>query len=294
MADPDLVKVSESNSVVADEDGRYLGLRVVAYVAGFLAMLYGDWVAAQWVYEGAKGQLDNVTQLYMSFVVAFGIGGNATYVYASDYIIPEVMTDTYDRPGKQDEIVSNPGPVQVEAPAQDSQAGATVDESVLPGASFSQRHTAFADAWADMICDPLNALTHSALFDVTQARTAAWVEAYGELADTFGEPDTRYEDDPQYRRMVGKAERAWEQARRYAEHMSYRWLPQDQAKRARQAETLLRTASDETATLHERSLAAAKAAELLQNVTAFILPAPASATIEHVIRQQITSTSLTR
>ena len=152
-------------------------------------------------------------------------------------------------------------------------------------------HDIIIAAWADMITDPLNALTHSALFDVTQPRTADFVRAYA-AAEDYREvmpADPAAEQVRKYRSLVKEADRAWVEAHRYAEHLSYSWLPDSEAKAARQAETLLKVAADETATLHERAAAAKKAASLLDRVKSFMLPDDAVKSVEKSTRLAITA-----
>ena len=143
--------------------------------------------------------------------------------------------------------------------------------------SHKQTHQQVTEAWTNMITDPLNALTHPALFDVSNPKTAAWIEAYGQLQDHHQLNQHNYPTNPtaatEYARLVRHAKQAWDDAYTYARKTSDDWLPTEEAAAARRAIKLLRTAADETATLAERSLAAKKAAELIDSILTISLPA---------------------
>ena len=170
----------------------------------------------------------------------------------------------------------------------------TAPREVTAGTRFGtarNRHQQIAEAWTDIIVDPLNALTHSALFDVTQPRTAAWVEAYGKLCD---HADNRVDpvfvdaaDRDIYIELVGVAGRAWDAAVSYAERVRQNWLPEPQAKKARQAERLLAVASDQGASIEERATAAEKAANLLKSIHAIDMPETVLHSLAAVARKEL-------
>lgn len=148
-------------------------------------------------------------------------------------------------------------------------------------------HDRVSEQWTELVTDPLAALDHSMLLDVTQPRTAAFIEAYGEAQDLRSMHGTAYPTSAtadtvvrEYLRVVRRAEQAWTDAVRHAKHVHTNWLPQDEAKRVRQASALLRTADDDTTPLHLRAEAAQKAADLLKQVHTFTLPADTAQAIE--------------
>lgn len=148
------------------------------------------------------------------------------------------------------------------------------------------KHDRITDAWADIITDPLAALDHSLLLDVTQPRTAKFIEVYGRAQDLRSLHGTAYPGGTtartrkvvaDYLGTVRQADEAWTDAMHHARHVHLAWLPDTEAKRVRQASALLATAADESQPMHLRADAAAKAAQLLAKVTSFYLP-PATAT----------------
>jgi hypothetical protein len=145
-------------------------------------------------------------------------------------------------------------------------------------------HDHISDAWADIITDPLAALDHSLLLDVTQPRTAKFIEAFGRAQDLRALHGTTYPTKDEvvadYLSIVRQADEAWSDAVRHARHVHLAWLPEGEAKRVRQASALLATAADESQPMHLRADSAAKAAELLAKVTSFYLPEPSATAIE--------------
>lgn len=146
------------------------------------------------------------------------------------------------------------------------------------------RHDRISDAWADIITDPLAALDHSLLLDVTQPRTAKFIETYGRAQDLRALHGTTYPTKDEvvadYLSIVRQTDEAWSDAVRHARHVHLAWLPESEAKRVRQASALLATAADKSQPMHLRADSAAKAAELLAKVTSFYLPEPSATAIE--------------
>lgn len=139
-------------------------------------------------------------------------------------------------------------------------------------------HDRVVDAWTDIICNPLAALEHSTLLDVTQPRTATFIETYGDVQDlralhgqTFPVGDEAAAKE--YLSAVRKACEAWDEAVRHSKHVGFDWLPDTEAAHARKAAALLVTANDEGATTSERATAANMASERLSKVKSFLLPA---------------------
>lgn len=151
-----------------------------------------------------------------------------------------------------------------------------------------EKHERVIEAWTAIVTDPLAALDHTLLLDVTQPRTAAFIEAYGhaqDLAAIHGDdmPDGESEQRA-YVTAVRKADEAWTEAVRHARHVHLNWLPAAEERRARQAKGLLATAADEDVPVHLRADAAAKAAELLSKVASFVLPQPTMLALNSSLR----------
>lgn len=146
------------------------------------------------------------------------------------------------------------------------------------------RHDAITDEWADIVADPLAALDHSLLLDVTQPRTAKFIETYGRAQDLRSLHGTAFPDSTDvladYLSTVRQADEAWQDAQRHARHIHLSWLPENEAKWVRQASALLASAADESQPIHLRADSAAQAAKLLAKVTSFYLPKATAAAIE--------------
>lgn len=149
-------------------------------------------------------------------------------------------------------------------------------------------HEKVIEAWTKIVTDPLAALDHTLLLDVTQPRTAAFIEAYGhaqDLAAIHGiTMPTDESEQRAYATAVRKTDEAWTEAVRHAKHVHLNWLPAEEEKRARQAKGLLSTAADETVPVHLRAEAAKKAADLLAKVASFVLPEAATQALETSLR----------
>ncbi len=133
--------------------------------------------------------------------------------------------------------------------------------------------------WGAIASDPLSALEHSALLDVTQPRTAAFVEALGRAQDrraVLGSdmPGDRT-DVVEFEDLARRVADAWADARRHAAHVGYGWMPDKDRALAERADTLLRLAADTSASLQERVAAAEQATKVLRSVYAIVLPEPA-------------------
>lgn len=187
-----------------------------------------------------------------------------------------------------------PSPTPAPAPALSPEPTATTSSPESVWTETALTHDRVIDQWSEIITDPLQALTHAALFDVTQPRTAAFIEAYGAAADfralhgtTWPGPEHGPQHLADYLPLVRRAHTTWEEARRYTERTGWSWLPETEATAARRAAGLLAVAADENATFHERAAAAKKAASLLESVTSFLLPAATLAAIDTAARPAI-------
>jgi hypothetical protein len=141
------------------------------------------------------------------------------------------------------------------------------------------RYDTVMTEWGAIASDPLSALEHSALLDVTQPRTAAFVEALGRAQDRralLGSDIPRDRADVvEFEDLARRVADAWADARRHAAHVGYGWMPDKDRALAERADTLLRLAADTSASLHERVAAAEQATKVLHSIYAIVLPEPA-------------------
>jgi hypothetical protein len=141
------------------------------------------------------------------------------------------------------------------------------------------RYETVMTEWGAIASDPLSALEHSALLDVTQPRTAAFVEALGRAQDrraVLGSDIPRDRADVvEFEDLARRVADVWADARRHAAHVGYGWMPEKDRALAERADTLLRLAADTSASLHERVAAAEQATKVLQSIYAIVLPEPA-------------------
>jgi hypothetical protein len=133
--------------------------------------------------------------------------------------------------------------------------------------------------WGAIASDPLSALEHSALLDVTQPRTAVFVQALGRAQDrraVLGSDVPGDRDDVvEFEDLSRQVADAWYDARRHAAHVGYGWMSDKERALAERADTLLRLAADTSASLHERAAAAEQATKVLRSIHAVVLPEPA-------------------
>lgn len=168
-------------------------------------------------------------------------GGEAWTVYRGGLyrIVPAVVGDpTYTATS--------------ERPSTDEDAG-----------SLADRHDKVKDEYAAIICDPLGAVTHSALNDTTSAVTKDFVLAMAKANDLRNTGGTAYAD------AVREVEITWTSARDYAARVGTGWLPGQDKSHADKAEKLLRKAADEATPDAERAALFRKAYEFLTLVMAF-------------------------
>lgn len=64
----------------------------------------------------------------------------------------------------------------------------------------------------------------------------------------------------------------WQESRRHAEYIGYAWMSDDDRTRAERADTLLRLAADQHASVHERAAAAEQATKILKSIHSVLLP----------------------
>lgn len=177
--------------------------------------------------------------------------------------------------------------IVLDNPLPEEQSSSTAELLELATA----RHDRVAQAWGAVISDPLNALDHASLFDVSDARTAKFVTAYGELEDLRsihreGIPDRLVDE---YVTKTRECERLWEDAYAYSTKRGIDFLPAGERDLARKASRLLALAANESAPLPERAQAAERAAELLNKITAVTLPEASRMQISALTRLAITA-----
>jgi hypothetical protein len=151
------------------------------------------------------------------------------------------------------------------------------------------RWCAVDDTWTDLLCDPLAALSHAELLDVTLPRTGAFVTAYAEVREmmTGRTAATVPADLSRLIRAVNEVDTAWTEAREHAEHVGYAWLPEAERKIAAKAEKALTLAADTSIAIEERANAAQTAARLLGQIKTVRLPKKARAELEHLSRKAL-------
>lgn len=141
------------------------------------------------------------------------------------------------------------------------------------------RYDTVMTEWGAIASDPLSALEHSALLDVTQPRTAAFVEALGRAQDRHAVLGSDLPSDRaevvEFEDLARRVADAWTHARRHAAHVGYGWMPDKDRALAERADTLLRLAADTSASLQERVAAAEQATKVLRSLYAIVLPEPA-------------------
>jgi len=171
-----------------------------------------------------------------------------------------------------DRVTGEPGPRPQSVPP------ATGSLAARWTAALARYDTVMTE-WGAIASDPLSALEHSALLDVTQPRTAAFVEALGRAQDrraVLGSDMPRDRADVvEFEDLARRVADVWADARRHAAHVGYGWMPDKDRALAERADTLLRLAADTSASLHERVAAAEQATKILRSVHAIVLPEPA-------------------
>lgn len=146
-------------------------------------------------------------------------------------------------------------------------------------------------AWEAIICDPLAALDHAALLDVTITRTGTFVEHLDDtkhLLRRLGDhvPDAQT-DLVEFETAVRRTASAWAEAKRHAAHLDIESLPAHERPHADRARKALALMLDEDATDGERLNAAREVEKALARVKSVILPDRARGVIENVKRLAI-------
>lgn len=154
-----------------------------------------------------------------------------------------------------------------------------------------EKHQKIAEEYAVLLVDPVKSLTHSALWDVNNARTLRFINAYGELQDVASLWGTKLPTDietiDRYEKACRETETIWADARKHAAMLGYQWMPKADAAKAHKATGLLRKAADSAASDAERDLAASKAQDLIAKIGAVHLPEQAMAAIAGTRRLQL-------
>lgn len=133
------------------------------------------------------------------------------------------------------------------------------------------KHLAIKDAYADILCDPIKALTHAALFDITQPLVERFHLTYAKCQDLHEVHGDTAPDDAavvaEYADAVRHARLLFDDAVGYAAKVGYQWMPEGDKAAARKAVGLFTTAADDAATGPERAAAAVKGKELVASMT---------------------------
>lgn len=155
------------------------------------------------------------------------------------------------------------------------------------------KHDAMADEYATLRLDPIAAIDHMALWDVTDPFTEKFTLAYAKVADTrslhLNTAPTQAEIVDAYAADVDAAHLAWVNARDHARDHGIEVLSPENQTKARRAKASLKIAANDAATEHERSVAAETAADLLASLRDIRFPAETSKAIVAAARKQITA-----
>lgn len=149
-------------------------------------------------------------------------------------------------------------------------------------ADAAARYERVTTEWEDLLLDPLAALEHSVLLDVTKPRTAAFIAAYGKAKDAHDRHANRSANSApgltavdEFADLARGAETTWDAAKQWAAHVGYDWLPEAERADAILADKLLRLAADEATAPAERVSAAERATAVLRRIHTIVLPEPA-------------------
>ncbi|HCB04125.1 MAG TPA: hypothetical protein PLZ93_14730 [Nocardioides sp.] len=158
-------------------------------------------------------------------------------------------------------------------------------------AAAGVRYESVMAEWGTIASDPLAALEHAALLDVTRPRTTLFIEALGKAQDRraiLGEAvPLDAHDIVEFEELTQALSTAWNDARHQAAHLGYAWLPEPDLARAVRAERLLRLACDSGAAPAERATAAERAAKLLREIGTLVLPEPAQEILAATMRREL-------
>ena len=137
-------------------------------------------------------------------------------------------------------------------------------------------HAEIANAYADLRLDPVAAIDHMALWDVTDPITAKFTETYGKASDLggLGAATVPAADSvvSEYAEAVAAAKIAWDAAVAHAQRRGTECLPAPERANADRARKLLLRSRNAAASEAERALAADRAADLLEGLRKVIMP----------------------
>lgn len=144
--------------------------------------------------------------------------------------------------------------------------------------------------WGNLAADPLNALDHSTLLDVSNPKTAAFIDASSAANDyeSIMKNRTRTpENVAEFERLVRVADRTWRDAQRYSSQVGTSWMSDPEKKVAGKARNLLQLALDERAPMAERVSAAVNAQEQLKKLLSIAMPEKAQEKITEISAKQL-------
>lgn len=153
------------------------------------------------------------------------------------------------------------------------------------------KHDAMAEEYATLRLDPIAAIDHMALWDVTDPFTEKFTLAYGKISDTrslhLNTAPTQAEIVDAYAADVDAAHLTWVNARDHAHDHGIEVLSPENQTKARRAKASLKIAANEAATEHERRQAAETAADLLASLRDIRFPAETHKAIVATSRKEI-------
>lgn len=145
-------------------------------------------------------------------------------------------------------------------------------------------------AWGDLCADPLSALDHSALLDVSQKRTKDFMDSLSASTDFMSIASRHKRTD----RIVGQLESHvretkinWDEAQRYSSQVGTDWMTPEEQKIAKTARGLLELAMDPGATMAERANAAGQAQKMLNKLVSIAVPPPSMLMLERLTALQL-------
>lgn len=150
--------------------------------------------------------------------------------------------------------------------------------------------------WEAIVCDPLAALNHAALLDITRPRTATFVEQFDDtkhLLRRLGDDVPHEGDLDAFETAVRRSVSAWAEAKRHAAHLDIESLPEHEQSHADRARKALMLAMDTEAEPGERINAAREVEKALARVKSIVLPERALGAIEDVKRLAIEAATTT-
>lgn len=149
-----------------------------------------------------------------------------------------------------------------------------------------------AEDYGALRCDPVAAIDHIALWDVTNDATRRFTLAYTKCTDqrrhlTTGGATPTITEVTAFADDVRAARHDFDAARGMAARQGITALPEPDQPAARRAQAAIARATDPAAPAPEAATAAAKATTLLQGITVLDWPAPAHQVLDTITRKAL-------